>query len=156
MNIRNVQPSDYPVIISVLDDWWGGRKMRNMLPRLFFEHFCETSFILEEDSQIAAFLVGFLSQSQPKEAYIHFVGVHPQYRKCGYGRELYECFFNIMRQNNRSLVRCVTSPINSVSIAFHTRMGFWIEPGDAQMNGVGYDPDHDGPGEHRIKFYLQI
>jgi ribosomal protein S18 acetylase RimI-like enzyme len=154
MNIRNVQPSDYPVIISVLDDWWGGRKMRNMLPRLFFEHFCETSFILEEDSQIAAFLVGFLSQSQPKEAYIHFVGVHPQYRKCGYGRELYECFFNIMRQNNRSLVRCVTSPINSVSIAFHTRMGFWIEPGDAQMNGVGYDPDH--PGEHRIKFYLQI
>lgn len=40
MNVRNVQPSDYPAIISVLDEWWGGRKMSDMLPRLFFEHFC--------------------------------------------------------------------------------------------------------------------
>jgi ribosomal protein S18 acetylase RimI-like enzyme len=156
MIIRNVRPTDYPPIISVLDEWWGGRKMSDMLPRLFFEHFCETSFILEEDGRIVAFLIGFFSQSRSKEAYIHFVGVHPQYRKRGFGRKLYKCFYTIMRQNHRSGIRCVTSPINMGSIAFHTQMGFLIEPGEAELNGVAYDPDHDGPSEHRVRFYLQL
>ena len=156
MNVRNVQPSDYPVIISVLDEWWSGRKMSAMLPRLFFEHFCETSFIIEKDGRIAAFLIGFFSQSQPNEAYIHFVGVHPQCRKCGFGRELYERFFAAMQQGQRKLVRCVTSPINTGSIAFHTQMGFRIEPGKAERNGVSYDPDHDGCGEHRVRFVREV
>ena len=156
MIIRNVRSTDYPPIISVLDEWWGGRKMSDMLPRLFFEHFCETSFILEEDHQIAAFLIGFFSQSRPEEAYIHFVGVHPQYRKRGFGRELYKHLFTVMRQNQRSVVRCVTSPVNTGSIAFHTRMGFRIEPGDAQSDGIAYHTDHDGPGEHRVCFVRQV
>jgi GNAT superfamily N-acetyltransferase len=156
MIIRHVRPSDYPPIIAVLDNWWGGRKVSAMLPRLFFEHFCDTSYIIEEDNRIAAFLIGFFSQSQPEEAYIHFVGVHPQYRKRGFGRILYEQFFSAVRQNNRKLVRCVTSPVNTGSIAFHTRMGFRIEPGESGLNGVAFDPDHDGPGEHRVRFIQQV
>jgi len=156
MKIRNVRSSDYPPIIAVLDDWWGGRKMTGMLPHLFFEHFCNTSFIVEDDGRIAAFLIGFLSQTHLDEAYIHFVGVHPQYRKRGYGRLLYECFFDVMRQNQRSVVRCVTSPINTGSIAFHTRLGFQIEPGDADRDDAAYDPDHDGPGHHRVCFVRRV
>ncbi len=131
MNIRNVRPSDYPTIIAVLDAWWGGRKMSAMLPRLFFEHFSNTSFIIEESGKIVAFLIGFLSQSQSDEAYIHFVGVNPEYRKQGFGRLLYEHFFSSARVNQRQTIRCVTSPINRTSIAFHTHMGFQIEPGEA-------------------------
>jgi ribosomal protein S18 acetylase RimI-like enzyme len=127
-----------------------------MLPRLFFEHFCDTSYVIEEDGQIVAFLIGFLSKSQPNEAYIHFVGVHPQYRKHGYARLLYESFFSVARQNQRSVVRCVTLPINTTSIAFHTHMGFQIEPGEAELDGIPYDPNHDGPGEHRVRFIRQV
>ena len=127
-----------------------------MLPRLFFEHFCDTSFIIEEDGLIAAFLVGFFSQSRPEEAYIHFVGVHPQYRKRGFGRTLYQHFFAAMRQGQRKLVRCVTSPINTGSVAFHKSMGFGIEPGEIEMNGVAYDADHDGPGQHRVCFVRRV
>lgn len=156
MNIRNVHPSDYPPIIVSLDDWWGGRKMSAMLPRLFFEHFCDTSFIIEEDEIIVAFLIGFLSQSQPEEAYIHFVGVHPEYRKRGYGRLLYERFFDTVRLNHRSVVRCITSPINTSSIAFHTHMGFQIELGEAVWYSIAYDPDHDGLMEDRVRFVRQI
>ena len=156
MNIRNVCVSDYPPIITVLDDWWGGRKVSLMLPHLFFEHFNNTSFIIEEDNQIMAFLIGFLSQSQPEEAYIHFVGVHPQYRKRGYGRMLYETFFSVARQNQRHIVRCITAPINTTSIAFHTHMGFQIEPGEAERDRIPYDPNHDGPGEHRVCFVRQV
>lgn len=127
-----------------------------MLPRLFFEHFRETSFIIEEDDRIAAFLIGFFSQSRPEEAYIHFVGVHPQYRKQGLGRVLYEHFFTVVRQNQRSVVRCVTSPVNAGSIAFHTSMGFEIEPGDSQLEGGAYHTNHDGPGEHRVCFVWRV
>ena len=130
--------------------------MSAMLPCLFFEHFCDTSFIIEEDDRIVAFLIGFFSQSWPEEAYIHFVGVHPQYRKRGYGRVLYNQFFEVMRQNQRSVVRCVTSPINTGSIAFHTCLGFQIEPGEDDQDGVTYDPNHDGPGEHRVRFLRQV
>ena len=41
VKIRNLSPSDYDAIIRVVDDWWGGRRMASMLPRLFFEHFTE-------------------------------------------------------------------------------------------------------------------
>ena len=42
--------------------------MRAMLPRLFFEHFRDTSFVAEEDGEIVGFLCGFLSQTYPDQA----------------------------------------------------------------------------------------
>jgi ribosomal protein S18 acetylase RimI-like enzyme len=156
MNIRNVQPEDYLPIISVIDDWWGGRKMSHLLPRLFFEHFRDTSFVIEQDDPIIAFLIGFLSQSQPDEAYIHFVGVHPDYRKQQLGKTLYELFFETVRRHNRTIVRCITSPVNTGSIAYHTRLGFQIEPQETQKDGLSYDPDHDGLSEPRVHFIKRI
>jgi hypothetical protein len=74
VQIRPIRPSDYRPVISVIDDWWGGRHMADMLPRLFFEHFTDTSFAAERDAELIGFLIGFQSQSRPAEAYIHFVG----------------------------------------------------------------------------------
>ena len=59
--IRQVRPSDYQAVISVIDGWWGGRQMAGMLPRLFFEHFTDTSFAAEHDGRLAGFLAGFIS-----------------------------------------------------------------------------------------------
>jgi hypothetical protein len=80
VNIRHLEEGDYDAIIAVLDDWWGGRQMSYLLPRIFFVHFRETSFAIEEDSKVVAFLAGFVSQTYADEAYIYFVGVHPDYR----------------------------------------------------------------------------
>ena len=156
MIIRNALPTDYPSIISVLNDWWGGRNMSNMLPRLFFIHFQETSFITEEDGRIIGFLIGFLSQTYPNEAYIHFVGVHPDYRKKGVGKKLYKHFFEVARNHDRNIVRCVTAPINQGSIAFHTRMGFQIETPKIMIEGAAYSPDYDGASEHRVQFIKKL
>ena len=91
--IRPVEPHDYPSIISVVDEWWGGRPMAAMLPKLFFVHFRSTSFAAVVDGEIVGFLIGFVSQTFPDQAYIHFVGVHPARRGAGLGRQLYEHFF---------------------------------------------------------------
>ena len=32
--IRPLRPSDHAPVIAVIDEWWGGRPMAQMLPRL--------------------------------------------------------------------------------------------------------------------------
>ena len=140
-DIRRAEPADHARVIGVLDEWWGGRRMRDMLPKLFFVHFADTSFVAERDGELAGFLVGFLSQAEPEEAYVHFVGVSPDERGSGLGRELYERFFAVARSHGRHRVSCVTSPANTGSLSFHQAIDF--EPGPPQ-------PDDDGPGEDRV------
>lgn len=127
-----------------------------MLPRLFFVHFCNTSFVAEEGERIVGFLIGFLSQAQVEEAYIHFAGVHPACRRQGVGRALYERFFEAAEQEGRMIVRCVTSPVNKGSIAFHTGIGFEIE----QRAGVTEEemvwPQYDGPDNDRVLFVRRL
>ena len=147
VNIRNVVEDDYNKVIEVLDDWWGGRQITHLLPRLFFEHFQLTSFIVEnDDGVLSAFLIGFVSQTHSNEAYIHFVGVNPQLRKSGLARKLYQKFFNVVRDMGVNTVRCITSPVNEGSVAFHTQMGFTISVGI----------DYAGRGQDRILFQKNI
>jgi len=127
MTVRLVKGSDYYIISPLINDWWNGRQMSDLLPKLFFDHFKNTSFIVEEEGEIIGFLIGFLSQSYSNEAYIHFVGIHPKHRGKGIGRQLYNQFFDVIKQNGRNIVRCVTSPVNKASIDYHTKMGFEIE-----------------------------
>jgi ribosomal protein S18 acetylase RimI-like enzyme len=116
--------------------------MAPILPKLFFLHFEGTSFVAEdEDGDLVGFLCGFLSQSVDDEAYIHFVGVTPDKRGVGVGRTLYERFFDEVRSQRRSVVRCVTSPANEDSVAFHEALGFEVDR---------VVEDYDGAGEDRV------
>ena len=140
--IRHVQPSDYGRVIQHVNEWWGGREMAPMLPRLFFIHFESTSFVADrDDGTLAGFLIGFLSQTDDRAAYVHFIGVAPSERGSGLGRQLYERFFEAARAHGRSVVRCVTSPKNESSLAFHGALGFEHE---------GLAEDYDGTGASRV------
>ena len=156
MNIRYVKGSDYYVISPLINEWWGGRNMADLLPKLFFDHFTNTSFIAEMEGEIVGFLIGFLSQTHSDEAYIHFVGIHPSYRKQNLGKKLYEEFFKTVQENGRNIVRCVTSPVNKVSIAYHTKMGFKIEDGDGFVDGVSVHTGYDGSNQDRVLFVKEL
>jgi ribosomal protein S18 acetylase RimI-like enzyme len=139
MFVRHAEPGDYGRVIEVIDQWWGGRTMAAMLPKLFFVHFRDTSFVAEDDEGLAGFICGFRSQTYPDEAYVHFVGVDPSRRTAGLGRALYERFFEAVAP--RSIVRAVTAPVNEQSVAFHRAIGFEVER---------VDEDYDGRGEPRV------
>lgn len=163
MRIRSPYADDQARVLRVLDYWWGefegsaGSVQRALLlPRLFFQHFTASSFIAERDDTMTGFLIGFLSQSTPEESYIHFVGVAPEEQGSGLGRFLYERFFAYSRAYGRSIVRAITSAGNSGSYAFHTRMGFTVEPGPAEFEGRPVQPDYDGPGLDRVSFVRHI
>jgi len=156
IRIRQIKESDYDPIISVLDEWWGGRQMASMLPRLFFKHFSETSFLAEIDAKKVGFLIGFFSPTYDSEAYIHFIGVHPDYRKSGIGRFLYHHFFDVTRKHERNMIRCVTSPVNTSSIAFHQLIGFRTEPCTGDSSNIPIYRNYDGPGEDRVLFFKRL
>ena len=156
MQLRHLEHTDCEFITSVVDDWWGGRPVRQLLPRLFFEHFNNTSLVMTEESAIIAFLVGFRSQSQPSNAYIHFVGVDPAHRCKGLGRILYLKFFDHMRSLGCTEIQCITSPVNKASIAFHEAMGFGIVPGDGLVDNVPAHMHHAGRDQHRIVFRRKL
>ncbi|MEW6664496.1 MAG: GNAT family N-acetyltransferase [Thermodesulfobacteriota bacterium] len=150
--IRQAEPSDYQPIIEVVNEWWGGRRMADMLPRLFFVHFRATSFVAEHKGKTVGFVTGFVSQTFPDEAYIHFVGVHPAFRKGGIARSLYETFFAAVQNLGCRTVRCVTSPVNKGSISFHQRMEFSAEESERVVDGVPVMEGYDGKGNDRVLF----
>jgi ribosomal protein S18 acetylase RimI-like enzyme len=73
--------------------------------------------------------------------------VTPEDRGAGLGKALYERFFEEARANARTVVRCVTSPVNQESLAFHQAMGFEVER---------VVEDYDGPGEDRALLVKQL
>ena len=156
LKIRNSTPSDHPVIIEVLKDWWGGRDLTWMLPKLFLIHFCNTSFVVEKDDDMIAFLIGLLSPSKSNEGYIHFAGVHPDFRSAGIGKNLYDRFFGICRKNGRNIIRACTSPVNKGSIEFHKKIGFNISKGNAEIDGIQVTLDYNKPDDPKVLFEIEI
>jgi len=161
---RQPLEADHARIIAAAETWWGavggptGAQQRAaLLPRLFLQHFADTSMVLEDaDGDLAGFLIGFLSQSQPKVAYVHFVSVAPKLRRTGAATALYQWFSDEARGRGAAEVRCITSPGNSDSIAFHTRIGFTVISGAGFAAGVSVHQDYDGPGLDRVVFTRSI
>lgn len=142
---------DHADVLDAVRQWWGpdgaGGHRASLLPRLFFQHFGPPSFVVRDRDGLVGFLVGFLSQTYADEAYIHFVGVHPDARGLGLGRALYERFFAVVGSQGRTVVRAITSPQNTRSQAFHARLGF------AVSDPV---PDYDGAGQARVCFVRRL
>ena len=155
LRLRRIEPSDHGRIVAVIDRWWG-RPMSGRLSHVFFVHFQPTSFVIECGDELLGFLLGFVSQTTPGEAYVHFVGVHPDYRHLGLGRRLYGRFCTVVGLLGCQTVRSHTSPQNRLSIAFHGAMGFDIDPGGDVIDGVSAWRDYAGAGEHRVRFVKRL
>lgn len=156
MTVRLARSADHGPIVEVIPAWWGGRDLRYAVPRLFLEHFVNTSFVMEHDGRMVGFIVGFLSPSRPEEGYAHFLGVDPAYHGRGIGRRLYERFFEVCRRNGRTIVRACTSPINKASVGFHKKMGFSLASGDGESDGIPFINDYNRPGDHKVEFIKRL
>lgn len=155
LKLEILQDETYDFIIENLNHWFGGRNMTDMLPRLFFKHFGNTSFIAKINNEIVGFIIAFFSASDMETGYIHFVGVNPNYRRLGVGKKLYQHFYKLCKEKSVTKISCITSPINETSITYHHSLGFSASKykTDGQV-----DPElnYDGPGNHRILFKKNI
>ena len=152
ITIRIAKPTDHVEVIAALQNWWGGRDLTAMLPKLFLNHFNDTSFVMENKGHMIGFLIGFMSPALENEAYVHFMGIHPDFRNQGLGQTIYERFFEVCRRQNRTIVRACTSPVNKGSVAFHQKIGFRVESGDDRIDGIPVTRDYNRPGDHKVMF----
>lgn len=159
LTFRRPTEADHPGIVGQVDEWWGGRRLHDLLPKLWFQHFTGTSWIVEDPSGApVGFLVGFISPDRPAEAYIHMVGVNPNRRRSGLGTALYERFIGDVAGRGVQRVMAITWPGNRTSVSFHLAMGFRPDdgPGTQRLYGTAAYPDYDHPGEDRVAFVRDL
>lgn len=144
--IRPMTRADFHYLCRVVDAWWGDA-VRYLLHPLYVDHFADTCFVLDDEHGLAGFVIGFVSQSRPEEAYVHMIGTAPEQRGQGVGLALYEHFFAAARARGCRRVAAVTVPGNAGSLAFHRRLGFEFRSAGAVWEAdVPILPDHAGPG----------
>jgi len=156
---RRPTEADHPSVVGSVDDWWGGRRMRQLLPRLWFQHFAGTSWVAQTaDGTIVGFLVGFASPDRPGEAYVHMIGTSPNHRRGGLGAELYRRFGEDMRERGARRLVAITWPGNRTSVMFHRALGFEPQagPGSQSLYGVPAYADYDAEGEDRVAFVREL
>jgi ribosomal protein S18 acetylase RimI-like enzyme len=154
MSIRNAQETDFMSCVLIARRAWPEFKERESIYHLFCKFFFNTCFVYEREGKIQAFLLGFLSQVDASQAYIHLVAVDPPAQRQGLAKHLYEKFFETVRSMGVRNVRLIINPDNATSLAFHKKLGFQPDlHGDTiEVDGVTTVKDYNGPGLHMVPF----
>ncbi|MDP3275209.1 MAG: GNAT family N-acetyltransferase [Deltaproteobacteria bacterium] len=141
MHIRGITKADFDEIVSVMDQWWGGPSGLRPEPYFFYE-FGHHALVAEEEGALAGFLLGFVSDREPRTAYVHLVGISPNHRRRGIARGLYEEFARRGSALGATTLKAITTVGNEGSVEFHRAMRFEVE----------HSPDYAGPSRARYVF----
>lgn len=136
---------------------WPSFLERNSIYHIFCKHFSDTCFVAELDGGVRGFLLGFLSQTNRDQAYIHLVAVDPDCQRRGIARTLYQTFTQAVRKMGRRRINLIVNPDNIPSLAFHEGLGFQADvAGTVLVDGTLAVRDYNGPGEHMTPLYKDI
>lgn len=139
MNVRRIAKTDFDRIVEVIDHWWGG-PIGTFAHPIFFYELGDKAFVVEQGSEMIGFLLGFLVNGST--GYVHLVGIHPEHRRRGVGRLLYDRFTAECRAAACARLKAITTPGNEGSIRFHVALGWNVQEIE----------DYAGPGRRRIVF----
>ncbi|HVJ92566.1 MAG TPA: GNAT family N-acetyltransferase [Labilithrix sp.] len=138
MQTREITKADFDQIVEVIDRWWGG-PISTFAHPIFFYELGENALVVEKDGRLIGFLLGFVVS---KTGYVHLVGIHPDFRRRGVGRLLYEKFTERCRSVGCLRMKAITTVGYEGSMRFHEAMGWKA----AEV------VDYAGPGRNRIVF----
>jgi GNAT superfamily N-acetyltransferase len=143
MLTRALEKRDYDLIVQVIDRWWGGPTSALAHP-IFFYELGDMARIVEDDGVMVGFLLGFIANSKQggDVGYVHLVGIHPDHRRRGVGRLLYEAFERDCRKAGAVRMKAITTLGNEGSQIFHQVLGW-------DMVEI---ENYAGPGRPRIVF----
>ena len=145
MQTRKITKGDFDQIVEVIDRWWGG-PMANFAHPMFFYELGDNALIVEEDNRLVGFLLGFIVFKPPKTGYVHLVGIHPDFRRKGVGRILYETFTERCRGLGCERMKAITTSGNEGSLRFHQALGWTASEVE----------DYAGPDRKRVVFTKEL
>jgi ribosomal protein S18 acetylase RimI-like enzyme len=145
---------DFDRVVEVIDHWWGG-PIGTFAHPIFFYELGQQALVVEQGAEMIGFLLGFTipharrsdaasdgKDSPDRTGYVHLVGIHPDYRRRGVGRLLYDRFTESCRSAGCARMKAITTSGNEGSIRFHVALGWNVQEVD----------DYAGPGRRRIVF----
>lgn len=141
MKTRALTKSDFDHVVEVIDRWWGG-PIGTFAHPIFFYELGEYALVAEEDGVVIGFLLGFIANAPVKTGYVHLVGIHPDHRRKGVGRALYQTFSEKCLAAQCVRLKAITTHGNEGSIRFHQALG-WAQE-DVE--------DYAGPSRRRLVF----
>jgi GNAT superfamily N-acetyltransferase len=156
MDVRRITKGDFDRIVEVIDHWWGG-PISTFAHPIFFYELGGAALVVEEGSLMIGFLLGFLAtgtgsarvgaaEADARIGYVHLVGIHPDYRRRGVGRLLYDRFTENCRAAGCVGMKAITAPGNEGSIRFHVALGWDVQEVE----------DYAGPGRRRVVFSKRL
>ena len=139
METRSLTKADFDQVVEVIDRWWGG-PIGTFAHPIFFYELGGNALVVEDAGQMIGFLLGFVAHEPVKTGYVHLVGIHPDYRRRGVGRLLYESFTETCRAAQCVRMKAITTLGNEGSQRFHLALGWDVTEVD----------HYAGPGRRRI------
>jgi GNAT superfamily N-acetyltransferase len=141
MHIRGITKADFDEIVAIFDRWMGGPSSERVHPVFYYE-LGQHALIAEEANGMVGFLLGFLTPAVPVTGYVHLVGIHPDYRRQGIGKCLYQAFAERCKHVGAAQLKAIASVGHETALRFHSSQGF----------SVREDPDYAGRGYARLVF----
>jgi len=154
-HIRKVKENEFLAIAEIAENCPPMFTERNSIYHLFTKFFRNTSLIVEiENNVFVGFLLGFISQENKEDAYIHLLCISPEWRNKGLAKALVKEFLNTVAKEGCRKVWLITRPENNGAINFYTNLGFKIDDKGEKINinGVNAIKDYNGPGDHKLLF----
>src|SRR5712692_9885672 len=145
MEIENCTLADFHQILGNLAQFWGSERTLSLHHPMFLREFGDTAYVIREDGDVIAYLLGFLSQTEPV-GYVHLVGVRASHRRKGLAGRLYAHFADVASGRGCTELKAITTPDNVGSIAFHESIGM-MPVGDT---GSAVTLNYAGPGQDRV------
>jgi len=158
--IRNVIEEDFNEISMVADLCSPMTNERKSIYHIFTRFFKQTSLVIEGngDGKIKGFLLGFISQEEPEESYIHLLCIEPSYRGQNMASKLLGEFIKVVSARGCKKVSLICKPSNTTAIKFYNKIDFLSQKSDktVEVDGINIFKDYDGPNEEKIIFYKFI
>ncbi len=146
MQTRSMTKADFDRIVEVIDHWWGG-PIGTFAHPIFFYELGHHALVCDDADEMIGFLLGFVIPSKSGAVgYVHLCGIHPDYRRRGVGRVLYQHFSQACVAAGCTRLKAITTHGNEGSIRFHIALGWRAKEVD----------DYAGPGRKRIVFTREL
>jgi ribosomal protein S18 acetylase RimI-like enzyme len=163
IRIRTAKEDDFRDIFKIANNCRPMVTERISIYHIFTKFFQNTVFVAEKlqnkNEIIIGFLIGFISQTNSSEGYIHQLCVDPEYRGEGVAFNLIRNFLDAVSEIGCKKVYLIVKPINKDAISFYEKLGFNTEVPESKIlkfRNLNLFKDYDGFGEHMLVFRKDI
>ena len=154
MEVTSCTKQDFDQILTEFKEFWDNDRALALHHPTMINEFGNSAFVIREGHKVIAYLFGFLSQTSPV-GYVQLLSVRQSNRKQGLARRLYDHFTGFALAHGCTSLKAITSPVNTLSIAFHKSIGM-MPTGEDHIDGIPVIKDYSGPGRDRVVFMKDI